>query len=171
MCQLGYTPVADPPVGQQGEYNIPPDDENEEFGGNGNGCDLLPIPLPRGTYWSYNNMPLAGPPVPPSTEESADPCMSSPALSYGDEPKTPLVPRELTPPVPQEQPELFDYDEDYSGLAYVRTPDSLPAFIGTPRRVPRPMATPERPRQLNFPRASPRPPRQPQFESGLMPTR
>ena len=33
MHWLGYTPVADPPVGQQGEYNIPLDDENEEFGG------------------------------------------------------------------------------------------------------------------------------------------
>ena len=47
MHQPGYTPVADPPVGQQGEYNVPPDDENEEFGGDGNGCDLPPIPPPR----------------------------------------------------------------------------------------------------------------------------
>ena len=57
-------------------------------------------------------MPLAGFPAPPSTGESTNPCESSPALSYGDEPKTPPVPREPTPPVSQEQPELFDYDED-----------------------------------------------------------
>ena len=35
MCRPGYTPVADLPVGQQGEYNIAPDNENEEFGGDG----------------------------------------------------------------------------------------------------------------------------------------
>ena len=145
MHQLGYTPVADLPVGQQGEYNIPPDDENEEFGGDGNGRHLPPIPPPQGTYRPYNNLPLAGPPVPPSTTESTDPRMSSPALSYGDKPKTPLVPRELTPPVPQEQPELFDYDEDYKGLAYGRKPNGSPAFFDQPRRVPRLMATPELP--------------------------
>ena len=34
MHRPGYTPVADLPVGQQGEYNIPPDDdENEGYGG------------------------------------------------------------------------------------------------------------------------------------------
>ena len=46
MCRPGYTPIADLPVGQQGEYNVPPDDENEEFGGDGNGRDLPPIPPP-----------------------------------------------------------------------------------------------------------------------------
>ena len=65
--------------------------------------------------------------------------------------------------MPQEQPELFNYDEDYS--------DGSPAFFTDPRRVPRPMATPESPQWLNFPRAPPHPPRQPQFESGPMPTR
>ena len=166
MRQLGYISVADLPVGQQGEYNIPPDDENEEFGGSGNGHGLPPIPPPQGTYQPYNNMPPAGPSAPPSTGESTDPHMS-----YGDEQKTPPVPREPTPPVPQEQPELFDYDEDYSGLAFGRGADGGPAFFGEPRRVPRPMATPEWPQQLNFPRAPPHPPRQPQFESGPMPTR
>ena len=82
-------------------------------------------------------MPPAGPPAPPSTGKSTDPRMSSAALSYGDEPKTPPVPREPTPPVSQEQPELFDYDEDYKGLAYGRGP------LGDPIRVPRPFATPE----------------------------
>ena len=109
--------------------------------------------------------------MPPSTGESTDPCMSSPALSYGDEPKTPLVPKEPTPPVSQEQPELFDYDEDYQGLAYGRGPRGDPVFFEEPRRVPRPIATPEQPQRLNYLRAPPRPPRQPQFESRLMPTR
>ena len=106
--------------------------------------DLLPIPPPQGTYWPYNNMPPAGPPVLPSTGESTDPHMSSLALLYGDEPKTPLVPRELTPPVPQEPVELFDYDEDYSGIPWSGTPDE-PHFVMPPRRVPRQMATPEQP--------------------------
>ena len=132
-------------MGHQGDYNIFLDDENEEFGGDGNGHDLPPIPPPQGTYWPYNNMPLAGPPAPPSTGESTDPRMSSLALSYGDEPKTPPVPKEPTPPVSQKQPELFDYDEDYQGLAYGRGPLGDPAFFQDPRRVPRPMATPERP--------------------------
>ena len=130
-------------MGQQGEYNIPLDDENEEFGSDGNGHNLPPIPPPQGTYWPYNNMPPAGPPAPPSTGESTDPRMSSPALSYGDEPKTPPVPRELTPPVAQEQPELFNYDEDYMGLPFFWKADRSPGFLDTPRRVPRPMATPE----------------------------
>ena len=82
---------------------------------------------------------------PPSTGESTDPHVSSPALLYSDEPKPPPVPRELTPPVPQEQPELFDYDEDYSGLAFGRGPDGSPAFFKRPRRVLGPMATPEQP--------------------------
>ena len=46
MRRPGYTPVADLPVGQQCEYNIPLDDENEEFRGDGNGRDLPPIPPP-----------------------------------------------------------------------------------------------------------------------------
>ena len=85
----------------------------------------------------------AGPPVPPSTGGSTDPRVSLLALSYGDEPKTPPVPKEPTPPVSQEQPELFDYDEDYHGLAYGRGPNGDPAFFRDPIRVPRPMATPE----------------------------
>ena len=40
----GSTPVADLPVGHQGDYNIFLDDENEEFGGDGNGHNLPPIP-------------------------------------------------------------------------------------------------------------------------------
>ena len=32
MHRPGYTPVSDPPVGKHGEYNIPPDDENDDFG-------------------------------------------------------------------------------------------------------------------------------------------
>ena len=36
----GYTPVANLPVGQQGEYNIPPDDENDTFGGGDFGYPL-----------------------------------------------------------------------------------------------------------------------------------
>ena len=115
-------------------------------------------------------MLLAGPPAPPSTGESTDSRMSSPALSYGDEPKTP-VPKELTPPVSQEQPELFDYDKDYQGLAYGRGRLGDPAFFQDPRRVPRPMATPKQPRQLNYPGAPPCPSRQPQFKSGPMLTR
>ena len=77
-------------------------------------------------------MLLAGPPAPPSTRESKDSHVSSPALSYGDEPKTPPVPREPTPPVSQEQPELFDYDEDYHSLAYGRGPNGEPAFFKDP---------------------------------------
>ena len=85
----------------------------------------------------------AGPSAPPSTGESADPCMLSPALSYGDEPKTPLVHREPTSPVAQEQPELFDYDEDYTGIPFFLRSDRSPVFFDPPRKVPRPMATPE----------------------------
>ena len=33
MCQPGYTPVGLPPTDHQGEHNIPPDDENEDHGG------------------------------------------------------------------------------------------------------------------------------------------
>ena len=43
MCHPGYTPVA-PPVDAQGEYNIPPDDnENEDDGG----VNLYPAPPGR----------------------------------------------------------------------------------------------------------------------------
>jgi transposase InsO family protein len=35
MCHPGYTPALDPPVGKQGEYNTPPNDD--ELGGNGGG--------------------------------------------------------------------------------------------------------------------------------------
>ena len=81
-------------------------------------------------------MPPAGPPAPPSTGESTDPRVSSLALSYGDEPKTSPVPRELTPPVPQEQPERFDYDEDYQGLPFSWRADQTPLFFDPPSRVP-----------------------------------
>jgi hypothetical protein len=40
MCRLKYTPAPDPPVGEQGEYNIPPDDENGEYKG---GSPPIPV--------------------------------------------------------------------------------------------------------------------------------
>ena len=58
MCQPGYTPVADPPVDQQGEYNIPPDDENEDYGSDGGNMPPLP-PVP----YVYPNVPQG--PSPP----------------------------------------------------------------------------------------------------------
>ena len=46
-------------------------------------------------------------------------------------------------------------------LWFLENRDGSPAFFAFPRRVPRPVATPEWPQKLNFPRALPSPPRQP----------
>ena len=40
MRRPGFTPVGLPPTDHQGEHNIPPDDENEDHGG-----DLPQVPL------------------------------------------------------------------------------------------------------------------------------
>ena len=74
MCCLGFTPVADPD--QQGEYNIPLEDESGGYGG-----DLPPIPLWGTRQLSAPMGPPAGlaqppamppqcPPSPPSDNDS-----------------------------------------------------------------------------------------------------
>ena len=77
MHHPGYTPVA-PPVDTQGEYNIPPDDnENEDDGG----ADLYPTP--PGRYVPYQAPP---PPARPQGPSASPP------------PPDPTTPSDSTPP-------------------------------------------------------------------------
>jgi hypothetical protein len=76
---LGYTPVGLPPDDLQSEYNGPPDNENEDYGGGG----LPPLPpIP------YHPVAPQGPPAarqqppPPSTVTSG---RGSPLQSYRDD--------------------------------------------------------------------------------------
>jgi Reverse transcriptase (RNA-dependent DNA polymerase) len=72
----GYTPAPDQPDGEQGEYNIPPDDE---FGGNGGG----PLPLygpaggPRPQLPPWQPLQSRYPPLPPSPPNHPTPPISS----------------------------------------------------------------------------------------------
>ena len=60
MCCPEYTPVADLPVGQQGEYNVPPDDdENDDYGGGFDLNDQPPVP-PMGQHGRAPLQPPAG---------------------------------------------------------------------------------------------------------------
>jgi hypothetical protein len=77
MCCLGYTPAPEQPDGEQGEYNIPPDDD--EFGRNGGG-PLPPYgpargPRPQLPPWQP---PQSGySPLPPSPPNHPTPPVSS----------------------------------------------------------------------------------------------
>jgi hypothetical protein len=91
MHRPGYTPAPDPPVGEQGEYNIPLD--NDEFGRNGGGpfFSMGPAggPRPQLPPWQP---PLQGyPPLPPSLPDHPIPSpsrsKSRSVLSYQDPPK------------------------------------------------------------------------------------
>jgi hypothetical protein len=66
-------------------------------------------------------------------------------LSYKTRTPTPPVSRKPTPP----QEELFDCDEDYRKVLFAWH-EGEPRFLFDPQRVPRPFATPERPRRLNY---------------------
>jgi hypothetical protein len=73
MRHPGYTPAPDPPVGKQGEYNIPLDDD--EFGGNGGG-PLLPFgPAggPRLQLPPWKPPQSRYPPLPPSLPNHPSP--------------------------------------------------------------------------------------------------
>ena len=69
MHRPGYTPVADPPVGQQGEYNIPPEnDENEDYRG------APPLPqIPRGMLGVPHTPVNRGAPPPRSESSNSSP--------------------------------------------------------------------------------------------------
>jgi hypothetical protein len=106
MRRPGYTPAPDQPDGEQGEYNIPPDDD--EFGGNGGG----PLPLygpvggPR-PQLPPRQPPQSGyPPLPPSP-----PNHPTPPISSG----LPSLVRSRTPsPSPRHSPApSSDYDHDF----------------------------------------------------------
>jgi hypothetical protein len=112
MCCLGYTPALDPPVGEQGEYNISPDDD--EFGRNGGG----PLPLFGPAGGPGPQLPPWQPPqsrylpLPPSLPNHPSPSLSQlrsrSVLSYQDPPK-PVYSHASSP-----QP--LDYKPDWAYL-------------------------------------------------------
>jgi hypothetical protein len=102
----GYTPAPDQPDGEQGEYNIPPDEN--EFGGNGGG----PLPPYGPTGGSRPQLPpwqppqSGYPPLPPSLPNHPTPPVSS-GLPSPVRSRTPsLSPRHSPAP-------SSDYDHDW----------------------------------------------------------
>ena len=110
MCRLGYTPVGLTPDDHQGEHNIPPDDENEDHGGDFPQIPYQPRPLPPQPPAQYY------PPVPPShkgkgraltpsdlSPTDKDPIGFAPVPDdedmYMSRPMSPQVSPEPTPPV------------------------------------------------------------------------
>jgi hypothetical protein len=75
MHRPGYTPDPDQPVGDQGEHNIPPDDD--EYDGNGGG---LPFPIGPGGGHRNQYMPPQ-PPLPPHQQQQGYPLLP-PSPSY-----------------------------------------------------------------------------------------
>lgn len=79
MRRPGYTPVGIPPVDQQGEYNIPPEDENDDRGGGGDvpnisGPPPPPVnpqqpPAPWNQPFPYGNPPSPSSPGSPFPDE------------------------------------------------------------------------------------------------------
>jgi hypothetical protein len=106
MRRPGYTPAPDQPDGKQGEYNIPPDDN--EFGGNGGGPlpPYGPVGGPR-LQLPLRQPPQSGyPPLPPSpSNHPSSPissCLPSPVRSRAPS----LSPRHSPAP-------SSDYDRDF----------------------------------------------------------
>jgi hypothetical protein len=109
MRHLEYTPAPDLPVGEQGEYNIPPDDD--EFGGNGGGPFFLMGPAggPRLQLPLWQPPQKGYPPLPPNPSNHPSPSpsqsRSKSVLSYQDPSK--LVYSHAPSPGP------LDYDPDW----------------------------------------------------------
>jgi hypothetical protein len=76
MHRPGYTPAPDPPVGKQGEYNIPPDDD--EFGGNEGGpfFPMGPAGGPRPQLPPWQPPQTGYPPLPFSLPNHPTPSLS-----------------------------------------------------------------------------------------------
>jgi hypothetical protein len=110
MRHLEYTPAPDLSVGEQGEYSIPPDDD--EFGGNGGGPFFLigPAGGPRPQFPPWQPPQQGYPPLPPSPPNHPIPSPSQSRsrsiLSYQDPPK----PVYSCAP----SPEPLDYDPDWA---------------------------------------------------------
>ena len=118
MHQLEFTPVGLPPTDQQGEHNIPLDDENEDHGGDLPQVPLQARPVPPQPPAQYYpplppSSPSSGMPLPeekgralPSPNQSPplddDPFGFAPLLDdedmYMSRPMTPLVSQKLTHP-------------------------------------------------------------------------
>ena len=74
MCRLGFTPVGLPPADQQGEHNIPLDDENEENWGG-----LPPIPYAPAPVYSPQGPPAWLPQGPPANQPPQPPLPRTPS--------------------------------------------------------------------------------------------
>ena len=150
-----------PPADQQGEHNIPPDDENEEHGG-----VLPPIPYaPSPVYppqrppaWPPQGPPANQPPQPPlprtPSPRGPSPAKSSGGHSYKQPSKgssndddlsymagslPPLPSRRSTPPVtPAREVPYHNYNYDYVDPV-------TECNMETPRRVLRPFPSPQAP--------------------------
>ena len=107
MHQPGFTPVGLPPTDQQGEHNTPPDDENEDHGGDLPQVPLQPRAIPPQPPAQYY------PPLPPSSPSSEAPSFKRKGRALSPEPFRPApssedddmyMPRPMMPQVPQGPP-------------------------------------------------------------------
>jgi hypothetical protein len=115
MRRLGYTPAPDPPVGEQGEYNIPLDDN--EFGRNRGGLffPMGPAGGPRPQLPSWQPPQQGYPPLPPSPPNHPIPSPSQlrsrSVLSYQDPPE-PVYSRAPSPGPLDYDPDQFNSIEE-----------------------------------------------------------
>ena len=130
MHRPGYTPVGITPDNLQGEHNIPPDDENEDHGG-----DLPPLPyrLDGQVPWQHmqpppqppqppvqypsQSPPQYYPPLPPSTPSSGTSSQKGKSKDTAPVPDDDdmHMPRPTTPPVSKRQNPPVTPHRNYCG--------------------------------------------------------